>query len=147
MEHSLLDSYRYRLLAGFPLAGLGGAPSVPHREIRAILLCCPSVLYLNFSSGFSSLLGSHLNPSAQKVLWDLVSVSPASFLLPTPRLYAVTLKFIVCLPELGGFLMALHLCSCSFLCLCSYFLACLPEKLLFIFPGATNVLPLPGSFP
>lgn len=99
MEHSLLDSYRYRLLAGFPLAGLGGAPSVPQREIRAILLCCPSVLYLNFSSGFSSLLGSHLNPSAQKILWDLVSVSPASFLLPTPRLYALTLKFIVLPPR------------------------------------------------
>ena len=95
MENSLLDSYRYRLLAGFPLAGLGGAPSMPHRAVRAMLLCCPSVLYLNFSS----LLGSHLNPSVQKVLWDLVSVSPASFLLPTPRLHAVTLKFIVLPPR------------------------------------------------
>lgn len=99
MENSLLDSYRYRLLAGFPLAGLGGAPSIPHRAVRAMLLCCRSVLYLNFSSGFSSLLGLHLSPSVQKVLWDLVSVSPASFLLPTPRLYSATLKFIVLPPR------------------------------------------------
>lgn len=95
MENSLPDSYRYRLLAGFPLAGLGGAPSIPHRAVRVMLLCCPSVLYLNFSP----FLGSHLNPSAQKALWELVSVSPASFLLPTPRLWAVTLKLIILPPR------------------------------------------------
>lgn len=96
LEHSLLDSNHLRLLAGFALAG----PSVPRRAVRAILLRCPSVLYLNFSSGFSSLLGSQLNPSAQKVLWDLDSVSPASRLLPNPQLYAAALKFTVPPPRI-----------------------------------------------
>ena len=66
MEHSLLDSYRYRLLAGFPLAGLGGAPSVPHRAVKSDIVMLSFRSLLKLLQWFLITLGITSQPFSTK---------------------------------------------------------------------------------